>query len=175
MIFHSLCRLSLLFFHSFLFIPKLDDLNSIFTPQILSSAWSDADVLYGIFFISLILFTASEFCFLSYDFYFFVKLLMLFTFRFPDFVELSFFFLLFYLTDLPQNICFKFLSDESQIYVSLGSVTRRLLWSFGGITFPWYFNVPWLMSWIAVFASEVADHPLQILLSDFGGEFHQPS
>ena len=115
-----------------------------------------------------------NFVFFSYDFYFFVKLLMLFTFHFPDFVELSFF-LLFYLTDLPQNICFEFLAGKSQIYVSLGSVTRRLLWSFGGITFPWYFSVPWLMSWIAVFTSEVADHPLQILLSDFGREFHQPS
>ena len=31
------------------------------------------------------------------------------------------------------------------------------------------------MSCIAVFASEVADHPLQILLTDFGREFHQPS
>lgn len=175
MIFHSLCRLSLLFFHPFLFCSqtRLFELYFYSTNYFFCLIWYWCCLWHFFHFIHTILYIQNFVFFLMIS----ISLLIFACCSpFAFLILLNYLFLLlFQLTELPQNIYFEFLTCKSQIYMSLGSVTRRLLWFFGAITFPWYFNVPWLMSCIAVFASEVADHPLQILLTDFGREFHQPS
>ena len=75
--------------------------------------------------------------FFFYDRYLFVELLNFFMHHSPGFAELS----VFYLLSFPKIIILNSFSGNSQISISLGSVTGKLLCSFGGVMFPSFFCV----------------------------------
>ena len=94
--------------------------------------------LYCIFLLLTELFS-SRFCLLLfYDFYLFVKLLIFFMYCLL--ISLNCF-LVYNWASLKQFFWI-LLFDELGISLSLSSVTRKLLWSFSVVMFPWFFYVP---------------------------------
>lgn len=140
--------------HSLFFFPfvllYLDELS--LTSQFLSSAWSRVmSMLYCTFyFINCILQFQDFWLDLCYDFYLFVKFLVLFMCCLPDFTEL-FFCVFLYLTELPWNDYFGQIGQlwwgKLQISIPF-SFSRKLLFSSGGVHL--IFHVCWSLALLSL-------------------------
>lgn len=88
-----------------------------------------------------------------HDFYLFVELLIMFLYCFSDFIELFFVFSCSSLSSLKQ--LFWILYQVHHRSPCLGSVTGKLLCSFCGVTFPWFFMFLEVFLVLQVFTFEV--------------------
>ena len=127
------------------------------------------------FFIPFMNFSAPEFLLIFYGFYLFVKFQsfcsLLIAYCLLDFIRLSL--LSCRALSLVKTAILSSLWGKSQISMSLGSVTRRLSWSFCDFMFLWFFMFfGVLRCWIHIWSGS---HLLQFLLTGLQGSnsFHQ--